>query len=408
MRRSLLLTTVVLALATAGVLTSAAWLLPMDATVETPATGEDVARRFYDAVNVAIATGEVAPLRAVVAPEFVATDALPPVRPGRAGLEAALADLHANSPALRLKPEAVVADGGRVMVRVAVAGDRGDGFLGVPLVAVPRPWGAVDVLRVVDGKVAERRGLLEGAGLLRALGSAPLALTGPARRVVTLDRVVLAPGERYDGDAFLADHALQVETGGIRVAFTEPASPRLATVVAEPQGAETAITLPPGEVIVVPEDHRYTTTNTGTTDAVLVRLSIALPQVGGAAMDADATAETVGPGSQKLAGGVAMRLPDGPLKVAVGRVVLGPGATLSLGEGNYGALLSVDTGTLGGCLTHTGSIHRGTNGARDAAQSARLGPGDGLAIDPGTSLVLRNDGSSTAEALIVAVVASAR
>src|SRR3712207_9303937 len=64
-----------------------------------------------------------------------------------------------------------------------------------------------------NGKVAERQGDGEGTGLLRPVAAAPLVLTGPAIRVVTLDRITLPPGASHDDDAFLASRALLTETG---------------------------------------------------------------------------------------------------------------------------------------------------------------------------------------------------
>ena len=122
MRRPIvLLATIILAVATAGVFTSAAWLMPVT-TAEPTTAGEQVARRFYEAVNTAIATGDPAPLQAIVADDFVAGDSLLGIPTGRAGLEATLADLHATSPTIRLEIAALVASGDRVMARIDIAG----------------------------------------------------------------------------------------------------------------------------------------------------------------------------------------------------------------------------------------------------------------------------------------------
>jgi len=189
---------------------------------------------------------------------------------------------------------------------------------------------------------------------------------------------------------------------------SEPASPSAAAVVADPAESATEIALPPGEVVVVPNGRGYTATNAGTGDAVLIRLVVAPPRVGRPAMGASVTAESEGPGGRTLAGGAAMPLPAGPLAVAVGRVVLGPGATVAFGEADYVALLSVDTGPISAFLTRAGTVRRGADGSGVRPESARLDPGDGLAIEPGTALVLRNAGSSPVEAVLVTVLGSAR
>jgi mannose-6-phosphate isomerase-like protein (cupin superfamily) len=407
-RRSVLLlaTAAWLAIVGAGLFVAAAALHPAGAPGSAGAD-EAVVRRFYAAVNEAIATGDVGKLRAVVAPDFVDRERLPGFGPGRAGLEEYVGAVAALAPGLRLEVEEVVAVGGRAMVRVAVSGDQGDHLLGLSLTTSPRPWGAVDVLTIENGKVVERRGLLEDTGLLLPVGTAPLDLTGPAHRVLTLDRVTIPSGEHYDDDAVLAEHALVGEEGSVGIAFPVPASPYGSSSAVGQAGATTETALLPGEVFVVPEGRRYTVSNTGTEDAVLMRLVVAPPRPGGAAMGADATTGGEGFGNRTLAGGAAITLPGGPLAVAVARVVLGPGATLALGEGDYGALVSVGTGALGVFLGETGTIRRGTDGTGERAESGWLDPGDGLTIAPGTSLVLRNAGSTPAEVLLVAVVGSA-
>lgn len=407
MRQPLLVTTIVLAIATAAVLTSAAWLIPVTdvrtAAVSVRVTEEDVVQRFYAAVNVAIATGELTPLQTVVAPDFVTTNALSPVQPGRAGLEATLAQLHATIPTLRLKPEIVAAGGGQVMVQVAVTGDRGGSFLGVSLMTQPRPWSAVDVLGVTDGRVVDRRGLLDGTGLLLPIASSPVHVSGPAYRVVTVERIVLAAGEHYDGDAFVAAHVLLAEAGHIQVASaSRPGEP--ATNAISPATPGISVALWPTELVEIPVNHRYTVTNTGAADAVLLRITIAFPSGGGEATEGEPGPATGEPVSRTLAGDLALHLPDGPLNIAVGRVVLGPGATLSLDLGTYAALLAVDVGSLSATLPRTARVRQGTDGAQVAAKSAIVGPGDGLAVEPETALVLRNDSSLPAEALLITVM----
>ena len=90
MSRSLLIPiTMMILIATAMAMLASAVLLPRsDAALFTTASGADVVRRFYAAVNETLSTGNPAALRRVVAPAFVDETPLPGVTPGRAGLEA--------------------------------------------------------------------------------------------------------------------------------------------------------------------------------------------------------------------------------------------------------------------------------------------------------------------------------
>jgi predicted ester cyclase len=393
MRRPiLLLTTIVLSLATAGVLMAAAWLLPPIHPVATSAAGEGIVRQFYDGVNTAIATGDLDSLRAVVAPNYVEIDPLPGTAPGRDGLEETLFNLHAAVPGLRLEVEAVVAAGDRAIARIAIRGEPGHAFLGFPIVAAPRPWAAVDVLSVRQGRIVTRRGLTEGTGSLRPIQTASLSLPPTDRHTVAVERVRLASGASRRVDATLDPVVVLTEAGTVRVA-EDSGSPGEGTP--GPDGrASWSPTVPPGSFAVIPAGGGATVANAGSASAAVWVVTFVPIRPSGAAALSGVGGEADDP---------AGLLPEGPLELVAGRVVLASGADLALAGIEGSTLLSVDAGRLRSVLDRPGLVRRGDDGSIAIVTSAELGPGDGILIDPGTSLALRNDDPTPATAWLLVI-----
>src|SRR5687768_1252998 len=114
----------------------------------------EVVRHFYAALNAAIRSGDLAPLDALLAPDYVDHPAPTDDTPARAALMGAVRDLHAADPALHVAVESVAAEGDTVVVRSHVAPGGDD-------VAAPQAAGfaavgrRIDVFRVEGGRVAE-------------------------------------------------------------------------------------------------------------------------------------------------------------------------------------------------------------------------------------------------------------
>jgi len=282
------------------------------------------------------------------------------------------------------------------MAHVAVRDGQGGSFLGIPIEAAPRPWGSVDILRVRSGKVVERQGGGEGTGLLHLVATAPLDLIGPVPRVVTLERITLPPGARYDDDAFLASRVLLAESGDIHLKRAQAERPE----------SSTEDSLAPGTMVVVAVGGRFTATNSGDVPAILLRLAIALPQTGGPAKPSSGDQPTGDAIVDVLAGSAAMLLPDGPLTVGVGRVLLAPGARLSLAGTSSIALVSAAEGRLGIATDGAARLRRGDS-SHAAIAAATIGAAEGVVIEPGTSFAVSNDGETPAAALLIAITATA-
>jgi quercetin dioxygenase-like cupin family protein/predicted SnoaL-like aldol condensation-catalyzing enzyme len=349
------------------------------------AVAKDAVRRFYAAVNAALAAGDPAPLADAVAPDFVAHAPTPGFPPDRDGLVRALTALRAAAPGLRLTPTVLLADGDLVVAQVAEASAPG-AFLGLPLPRLAL-WGPVDRFRVADGRVVEHWGTAE-RGWLDPVLRAPLRLAPPAARAVTLERRAYAPGAREDARP-AGPRVLYLEAGTLTVAVSTGASP----------AAGTEATLTPGRFVLVPQGAETVLRNAGPTEAVTLEVTTNPPGRGAARPD--------GVASSPLAGGVATPLPVGNAVLSLGRVVLPPGAAIPLHATAGPELLAVEAGTLG--VTVSGgraSVRRGIAAPRDPGPAASLASGDGVLIEPGAVAAYRNAGDGPL-VLLVATLAPA-
>jgi len=193
-------------------------LLPMpDAAEVSVLGGTEVVQRFYAAVNETIATGNPAALQRVVTPSFVEENPLPGVDPGRAGLEDYLIALHDSVPGLRLVADVIVTSADQVMTRVQVRHEPTSATLPAAFGERRAVWSPIEVFRVADGVVVGRWGHTDGLTLARPLAEETLELPIPTPRVISSERVTLAPGARWDAPRvgprllFLEEGALDVQ-----------------------------------------------------------------------------------------------------------------------------------------------------------------------------------------------------
>jgi hypothetical protein len=314
-------------------------------------------REFYAAVNDAIGTGDAAALDPLVAPAFAWCRPCPGQSPTLAGLKRYLAALHRTAPEARLAVESVVAgDQGTVTAWVRVAG--------YPAVGDAPPWGPVDTLRLAGGLIAERRSgpddLALADPLLRTqLGALPPAVTGMA-----LARLTFSPGAGVAGLLSAGPTLVVVESGALAVQIASGgrvlrggADGGEATPVANDAGL-TAV-LRPGDAAIVPSGVRHALAQQGTEPAVAVGATLVFveayrdsrprqelkpffPPEGAVRESPQQNLPEVRP----LAGGAVAAWPTGPVRVALGRVVLGPGGRVVPAAGES-LLLAVEAGSLG-------------------------------------------------------------
>jgi predicted ester cyclase len=139
-------------------------------------TGETkaAARRFYDALNQALATGDLALLDEVIAEDAVDHNPVPGMKQGLAGIKESFGEGRVAFPDLHFTVEDMVAEGDKVACRITVrATHRGD-FRSIRATGRQVTMTGIDILRIVDGKLADRWGEFDNLGLLQQLGAVTL------------------------------------------------------------------------------------------------------------------------------------------------------------------------------------------------------------------------------------------
>jgi quercetin dioxygenase-like cupin family protein/predicted ester cyclase len=393
---------------------------PTSLTRATPATAASrrAVVRFYDAVNAAIATGDLTLFDAIVAPDFVDREAVPSFGTDQAGLAAYLRALHATVPTASVTAETIVAEDDRVMARVIVGVADRSTSLGLPFPTGGFAWGTVDVFRVDDNQIAERWSDSDGLSLLMSLGRASL-MAGelPARPVVSFDRLSLGPGGRLETRSDGGIWLIQVETGPLTVSIGSDApTPALVSTAGGSSEATREVspgsdlTLAAGDVLVLPPSTRYELRGAGDepTRALVINLDQAAPLVGRSdpAYPETSPSETaVAIDRQRLAGGTSAVLPPGRVTVAVGRTTFAPGAGIPAHQTVGATLVYVEAGSLH-LRTEAGAswVTLGPNDASSDRAEASLVAGDGALVPPGATATLRNLGDEPLVALVVTIV----
>ena len=371
---------------------AAALLLPSGPAPAIVATGSaETVRRFYAAANNVIATGDPAPIREVVSPQFVDADPLPGVPPGRSGLEAYLLGLHAAEPETRLEAEEVIAAGDRVVARVGVRDGSDAAGPDGAIADRSAPWSAVESFRVAGRHIVERRAGADELALVRTVAEATLAFVVPAPRVVTIKRFTFDPGARWDVIP-VGPRLLVLEAGGLRLDRDGGQS----QTVSQP------VVLAEGGSVVAGAGDRYSATNFGSGVARLLVVTFAVPVASSSwAMPDDAFLSGVT--TRTLAGGEATEIGAGSATVSVARATLGRDAKLSLSSVEGPILVAFDAGEADITAWGTAWLRRGEDGMSAMTDEATLAAGDGLLLQPDGLVALHGAGTEAVELLIVTV-----
>ncbi len=131
------------------------------------------AARFYEKVNEAMSTGNTALLDEVVAPDAVDHNPVPGQAPGRDGIKKAFAEGRDAFPDMRMSVQDMVAEGDKVACRIVTRMTHRADFQGIPATGKQVTMSGIDILRFVNGKIAERWGEFDNLGMMQQLGAVP-------------------------------------------------------------------------------------------------------------------------------------------------------------------------------------------------------------------------------------------
>jgi hypothetical protein len=374
-RSHVLVLALCLALVTAVTLVGAgfAWT---DAAVPIPprpgsaAANEALVRDFYAAVDAALRTGNAGGLDSLVAPAFVWCRPCGGDDPTLAGLKDHLTELRRTTPDLRLVVGSVVGgSGGTATAEVRVAGS--------PLVDGRAPWGPVDTFRLAGDRIVERRAGPDGAALVEPLAGVVLELLPSRVTGVALARLTFPPTAGADGLVSSGPTVLVVESGALALRTSGGGRVLRAGggdgdwTTAGPTAA-LATVLRPGDVAVVPTGVRHALHQQGTEPAVATGATLFVVD------DLESPRSQSLPTIRYLAAGDVGAWPTGPVRVAIGRLVLGPGTRVVPVAGEA-ALVAVEAGTLDVTGGGEGTVAAGGGVLLPAGTDRELGTaGDGL------------------------------
>ena len=102
------------------------------------------------------------------------------------------------------------------MTRIQVRPSELPGALPAPFGERPAVWSPIEVFRVTDGVVVGRWGYTDRLTSARRLAEQALALPIPTPRVVSLTRITLAPGTRWDAPRVAGPRLIFAEAGFLR------------------------------------------------------------------------------------------------------------------------------------------------------------------------------------------------
>lgn len=113
----------------------------------------------------------------LVIEDFVELDPLPGQAQGREGLKEVIRQIRSAFPDIRWTVDEMVAEGDKVFSRFTWSGTHEGAFLGVPATGRRITVKGMVIDRLVSGKMADSRILMDTLGMMQQLGAAPATAT---------------------------------------------------------------------------------------------------------------------------------------------------------------------------------------------------------------------------------------
>jgi mannose-6-phosphate isomerase-like protein (cupin superfamily) len=313
---------------------------------------------------------------------------------------------------LQIEPAEFAGKGDTVAVRLEVAAGTAAPFLGMPVTGF-RPWGSVEVFRVVAGQIVARWGEPGGYGLFEPIATEVFAGLDMADARPTLTRRSYEPGAS-DWDAPSWGPVLMIAESGTVIVDVDAIV--VATVrrgadavdgdptTIRPVKTPTPVTLAPGDVLTVAERAKIETRNESDAPAAVLvltlRASPSIPQLGSSraalplgVRTSALTVDIIGPATTA-----------GTVAVSVGRALLAPGTGLAPHPVSGYELTLVESGTLTLQVDGVRPWARQPNGrATTLERAAHVAAGMGLAVQAGAVASYRNDASTPLALFVVNV-----
>ena len=138
-------------------------------TKSTVAANIAAQERFGSAIN----SGDFRAFDEVVAPEVIDHDPAPGQAPGPAGFRQFFTELRTAFPDLNVNVDYMVADGDNIAIAYTISGTQQGKFMGFAPTGKHMQARGVQIGKFANGKLIERWGSSDQAGILQQLGLAP-------------------------------------------------------------------------------------------------------------------------------------------------------------------------------------------------------------------------------------------
>jgi hypothetical protein len=371
--------------------------------------------RFYGAVNVALASGALAPAQALLAPAFRDHAPFPGASPDRAGYLGTLAWLHATGAALTLRVEGVSVDGDRAALRLLVSSTAPPG--GLPPVTGTM-WPATEILGIADGQVTDRWSERADLGALAPIARLSLQLLARGKQDITLRRLAFTSQPNVYPELNAGPLLLVIEDGRLHLRLG-PGSRGAATLQ---RAAGSSETLTPGDqAILDPSDAAllapgsfYYAWSAAETQVTALALAITPPYVEPLGNGAERSVRPKTPPSPvagqpaTLALGLSASLPAHPLTISLARVALAPGTQIAAHPVTGAELLALERGQLEiSAGAATAYVYKPETGGLTLLANPVLVAGQGLFLDRGTTASYAAAGTEPVTMLLVTIQSGA-
>jgi len=134
------------------------------------AENKALVRRYYDEVW---QKGNLAVADEVIVSTFVDHMPLPGQAPGRAGHNQAIIQILSAFPDHQFSIDDLVAEGDRVVGRWTMRATHTGELMGIPPTGKPVVMGGIDILRIVNGRLAEVWHVEDVLGMMQQIGVVP-------------------------------------------------------------------------------------------------------------------------------------------------------------------------------------------------------------------------------------------
>jgi hypothetical protein len=245
-------------------------------------------QRYYDAINVMIATGEPETLRAIAHPDFQDIDDLETEPGGLTVLEGQARWLRAAAPGATLHPTIAGHGPHDVVAQVRINLPAPVSAMGLTPVDTESLWPAYEHLRVVDQRVVERQYSSGGITQIEPVAELPFEMAVAEKRAV---EVMVSTFQMHAVKTIWADGGpamvrlisgrmqISVDIAAENAAMIRRPGNRALPAIELIRAPETR-EIGPGDVLIVPQGSRLTVTNHEKMAASLLSVRVVVPYEG--------------------------------------------------------------------------------------------------------------------------------